>query len=582
MATVDQLPEEKRSARGPRRQALADGTELRSIVERMADGVIIVGLDGIIRFANPAAEQLFGRTAADLKGRDLGFPVVVGERAEVEVVRPQGRTVTAELRVVDIDWDGEGARLVSVRDVTDRKRAEERSAQLERERIARAEAEAASQAKSEFLAVMSHELRTPLNAVIGYAELLDLGIAGSLMPEQRQHVSRIRASGRHLLGLVNEVLDLAKVEAGRLSLQHGVASTAHTIDGAMSLIQPMGEARGIAVQAKSSVGNDVLYEGDEDRVRQILVNLLTNALKFTAAGGRVSAVWGVTADPDRDARLSGAGPWVVVRVEDTGIGIPSDQIACIFDPFTQVEGGHTRSSDGSGLGLTISRRLARLMKGDLTVRSELGKGSVFTLWLPEASATAKDDARWRSESPDAAARLQGLSDVGEVLLRELNPLVDSFVARLRSESIIPNADSIRSSQLADHLAAFMADVAGMLMAIEEGRGQPSSLVADAGEIQRVVAERHGAQRARLGWTPNALHREWAILREEITRVIRRRARSISERAVAESQIVIERFLEQSEEVSQRALSRATEEAASDTLVRRQPPESQSDGAEARL
>jgi signal transduction histidine kinase len=544
----------------------------------MADGVIIVGLDGIIRFANPAAEQLFGRSAADLKGRDLGFPVVVGERAEVEVVRPQGRTVTAELRVVDIEWDGDGGRLVSVRDVTDRKRAEERSAQLERERLARAEAEAASQAKSEFLAVMSHELRTPLNAVIGYAELLDLGIAGSLTPEQRQHISRIRASGRHLLGLVNEVLDLAKVEAGRLSLQHGVASAAHTIDAALALIQPMGEARGIAVQAKLFVDSDVLYEGDEDRVRQVLVNLLTNALKFTAAGGRVSAEWGVTTEPDRDARLSGAGPWVVVRVEDTGIGIPSDQIAAIFDPFTQVEGGHTRSSDGSGLGLTISRRLARLMKGDLTARSELGKGSVFTLWLPEASAAAKDDARWRAESPDAAARLQGLSDVGEVLLRDLDPLVDAFVARLRSESIIPNADSIRSSQLADHVAAFIADVAGMLMAIEEGRGQPSSLVADAGEIQRVVAERHGAQRARLGWTPNALHREWVILREEISRVIRRRARSIPDRAIAESQIVIERFLEQSEEVSQRALSRTTDEQESDPLVRRQPREAQSDGA----
>jgi signal transduction histidine kinase len=578
MATVDQLPEEKQSTRGPRRRVRADGSGLRAIVERMADGVIIVGLDGIIRFANPAAEQLFGRSATDLKGRDLGFPVVVGERAEVEVVRPQGRTVTAELRVVDIEWEGEHARLVSVRDVTDRKRADERTTQLERERLARAEAEAASQAKSEFLAVMSHELRTPLNAVIGYAELLDLGIAGSLTAEQRQHVSRIRASGRHLLGLVNEVLDLAKVEAGRLSLQHGVASAAHTIDAALSLVQPMGEARGIAVQAKPFVETDVLYEGDEDRVRQILVNLLTNALKFTPAGGRVSVVWGVTTEPDRDARLSGAGPWMTVRIEDTGIGIPSDQIAAIFDPFTQVEGGHTRPIDGSGLGLTISRRLARLMKGDLTVRSELGKGSVFTLWLPEASPAAKDDARWRAESPDAAARLQGLSDVGEVLMRDLDPMVDSFVARLRSESIIPNADSIRSSHLADHVAAYVADVAGMLMAIEEGRGQPSSIVADAGEIQRVVAERHGAQRARLGWTPNALHREWVILREEITRVIRRRGRSIADRAIAESQIVIDRFLEQSEEVSQRALARATKDEVSDALVRGQPREIQSDGA----
>jgi hypothetical protein len=225
------------------------------------------------------------------------------------------------------------------------------------------------------------------------------------------------------------------------------------------------------------------------------------------------------------------------------------------------------------LGLTISRRLARLMKGDLTVRSELGKGSCFTLWLPEASAAAKDDARWRAESPDDAARLQGLSDVGEIVLRELDPVIDSFVARLRAESIIPNADAIRFSQLADHVAAVVADIGGMLVAIEEGRGHPSSLVADAGEIQRVLAERHGAQRARLGWTAKALHREWVILREEIGRVVRRRARNIPERAIAESQIVIDRFLEQAEEVSQRALARATEEDVTPPLVRRQLDES---------
>jgi hypothetical protein len=213
------------------------------------------------------------------------------------------------------------------------------------------------------------------------------------------------------------------------------------------------------------------------------------------------------------------------------------------------------------------------MKGDLTVRSELGKGSCFSLWLPEASAAAKDDARWRAESPDAAARLQGLSDVGEILLRELDPVIDSFVSRLRAESIIPNADSIRFSQLADHVAACVADIAGMLVAIEEGRGHPSSLVADAAEIQRVVAERHGAQRARLGWTPKALHREWVILREEIGRVVRRRARNIPDRAIAESQIVVERFLEQAEEVSQRALARATDEDVTPPLVRRQSTDS---------
>src|SRR6185436_18700458 len=126
--------------------------------------------------------------------------------------------------------------------------------------------------------------------------------------------------------------------------------------------------------------------------------------------------------PDTEARLMG-GPWVFLRVEDSGIGIPHDQIACIFDPFMQVERGHTRPNDGSGLGLTISRRLARLMKGDLTVRSEVGKGSTFTLWLPVATEGAHEAARLEAHSADAAMRLQGLAEVGEALVRELGALL---------------------------------------------------------------------------------------------------------------------------------------------------------------
>jgi signal transduction histidine kinase len=546
---------ERRAGSDRRRSRQAEQSRLRAIVGQMADGVVIIGLDGIIRFANPAAEALFGRSAAELEGTSFGFPAVAGETAEIQVVRPGGASVAAELRVVDMNWEGEPARLVSLRDVTDRKRAEERAAQLDGERIARAEAEAASHAKSEFLAMMSHELRTPLNAVIGYAELLDLGIAGALNNDQRHQISRILASGRHLLGLVNEVLDLAKVEAGRLSLHTGLAHASQTADGALALVQPVAEARGILVTVQHADETETTYDGDEDRVRQILVNLLNNAVKFTEPGGSVRVECGLTKQPDPEARLMG-GPWVFWRVTDTGIGIAPAQIAAIFDPFVQVERGHTRQSEGSGLGLTISRRLARLMRGDLTVRSEVGKGSVFTLWLPAVSGAAREAARRRAESPDSAPRLQGLAEAGEALLHELEPMLNSFVARLRTEPLMPAAQSLRFSQLADHIGTYVANIGGVLVAVEEARGQPSVLVADGSEIQRLVAERHGAQRARLGWSDDALRREWRILGEEIERAIRRRTQGLEEATIDEGLTIITRLIDQGIELSCRSLTRA--------------------------
>ena len=528
---------------------------LRAIVDRLADGVVLLDGTGTIKFANPAAEELFGRSMEELAGSDLGFPSMLGDSGEIEVVRPGGATVTAELRVVETQWDGEEVRLVSIRDITDRKRAEDRAMQLERERVARAEAEATSHAKSEFLATMSHELRTPLNAIIGYSELLDLGIHGSLNEDQQKQMLRIRQSARHLLGLVNEVLDLAKVEAGKLAVNNQPTRSDEVMDAAQALVQPIAENRGVDISIQCD-DPDLIFDGDPERVRQILVNLTNNAVKFTAAGGRVLVRCSLETRPEPAARLTGSGPWVCICVTDTGIGIPSDRLASIFDPFVQVEGGHTRTSEGSGLGLTISRRLARLMGGDLTVRSESGKGSAFTLWLREASAVQRDAARWRAESPAVAARLHGLSDVGNMLLRDLASVVESFVARLRDEAVVPGAESLRASQLGNHAAAYIADLATLLAAVEEARGKPSPLVADSADIQLYIAEKHGQQRARLGWTPKGLHREWTILAEEIGRVVRRAAKQMHDRAGPEAIVILDRLIEQATERSGRALERA--------------------------
>ncbi|HEV2735820.1 MAG TPA: histidine kinase dimerization/phospho-acceptor domain-containing protein, partial [Longimicrobiaceae bacterium] len=219
---------------------------------------------------------------------------------------------------------------------------------------ARAGAEAANRAKSQFLANMSHEIRTPINAIIGYADLLEMELAGPLTPGQCNQVGRIRASGDHLLTLVNDVLDLAKVESGSLKVRTERTSLRSSVLEALSLVGPQADARGVRLVEPAGCSPEAEYCGDEDRVRQVLVNLLSNAVKFTEPGGSVEVGCQVTGEPDREAHVASGGRWIRVDVEDTGIGIPADRLATVFDPFVQVESGYTRKAGGTGLGLTIS------------------------------------------------------------------------------------------------------------------------------------------------------------------------------------------------------------------------------------
>ena len=249
---------------------------------------------------------------------------------------------------------------------------------------ARGEAEAANHAKSQFLATMSHELRTPLNAIGGYAELLGMGLRGPVTPDQHADLDRIQRSQKHLLGLINEVLNYARLESGSIEYDLVRVSVGETLATVESLILPQSQAKGIEIGIETADPALSVW-GDADKVRQILLNLLSNAVKFTDAGGRISIQARTrTAKAPALARDRSALPPTLaeISVSDTGVGIASDQLERIFEPFVQIGRALNMPGEGTGLGLSISRDLARGMGGNLTATSTLGQGSIFTLSLP--------------------------------------------------------------------------------------------------------------------------------------------------------------------------------------------------------
>ena len=248
----------------------------------------------------------------------------------------------------------------------------EREARREAE-TARAEAEAANRAKSEFIANMSHELRTPLNAIAGYVELLDMGLRGAVSDAQREDLRRIQQNQRLLLALINDVLNFAKLEAGHVEFENNNVSVHEVLSTMEGLIMPQLMGRSLGYEYKPAKPNLTVFV-DREKLQQVVLNLLANAIKYTGSHGKI------------ELSTSEAGDFVLIHVRDTGRGIPADKFENIFEPFVRIDTGYSRPTEGTGLGLAISRDLARAMGGDLTVASTLGKGSTFTLKLPKGRA----------------------------------------------------------------------------------------------------------------------------------------------------------------------------------------------------
>ncbi len=380
---VDRILVERRQSE----DALRRGDKrFRDLIDGSIQGYLILSKDWELLFANHAITKIFGYDSVEelVALGDAGALLAPFERERVKAmadtspggestpsqyemhgIRKDGTRIWLHIHSRRVEWEGHAAIQSTVVDISELK---QREAEL---KSAKELAEVASRTKTEFLANMSHELRTPLTAIIGFSEVLESEMFGPHSnPAYKEYAGDIRSSGAHLLDVINDILDVSKIEAGKVELHEEAVAVGQLVEAALTLVRERAEEGGLALVNNVTAGP--LLIADPRLLKQILVNLLSNAVKFTPLGGKVTIESGLTDDNCFE-----------LRVADTGIGIAPENLETVMMPFRQADGGLSRTHEGTGLGLPLAKSLAQLHDGDIELTSEPGVGTTATLRLPE-------------------------------------------------------------------------------------------------------------------------------------------------------------------------------------------------------
>lgn len=335
----------------------------RNMIEKDADGILIVDSNGVVRFANPAAEVLFSCKAEEFLGQLFGFPLVAGETTELDIVHGKAGKIIAEMRVVEMDWEGERAYLASLRDITERKRMHEKLEQTRQQEL---------ELKDQFLSHVSHELRSPLSVIHQFVTILLDRLAGDLNAQQNEFLEITVQNVNQLRTMIDHLLDVTRAGTGKLTIEPRVISIAEVVAETLETFQATSTERGVTLLADIP-GVLPLIFADPQRLRQILINLIDNAFKFTPKEGTVT-VRAQVFDQDPE--------FLCMTVADTGCGINSDDTKNIFNRLFQGSSIIDTARKGLGLGLYICKELVSLHGGQIWAESQTGKGSTFSFTLP--------------------------------------------------------------------------------------------------------------------------------------------------------------------------------------------------------